>query len=184
LSVMSVAGSPRGMDVEHEQFVRQYMQHESVIRGFARTLLPTWNDVDEVMQETFLVAWRKYAEFEPGSNFRAWMCAIARFEALRYLRQRGHEAALFSSNLIDLLESEAVADCHATLEREALEHCLAQLPERARQWLHEAYQPGVTLRQVAEQSGRSVEACYKMVQRLRQELLECIRHTLAERGAL
>ena len=66
----------------YEEFVRLFVAHEGRLRAFIRALLPTWADVDEVMQETSLVAWRKFARFERGTNFMAWAATIARFEAL------------------------------------------------------------------------------------------------------
>jgi DNA-directed RNA polymerase specialized sigma24 family protein len=40
-----------------ETFVRLLMEHEPRVRGFLRGLLPSWSDVDEVIQESSLVAW-------------------------------------------------------------------------------------------------------------------------------
>jgi RNA polymerase sigma-70 factor (ECF subfamily) len=75
----------------YEQFVRLLVAHEPHLRSFLRSLLPSWNDVEEAMQETSLTAWRKFDQFEPGSNFLAWTAAIARFEALKQRRTRSRE---------------------------------------------------------------------------------------------
>lgn len=165
----------------YEQFVREYVRHETPLRAFIRTLVPSWHDVDEVTQEACLAAWRKYAEFRPGSNFFAWVCTIARFEALRYLRDRGREQPVFRPELLDLLEAEA-GDEAEQLERElaALEGCLAKLPPHARDWLRQAYRPSATIKEVAAQAGKPMAGFYKLLQRLRQELLDCLRRTLAE----
>ena len=56
------------------------MRDEAALRAFVRSLLPRWEDTDDVMQETTLVAWRKFTLFEEGTSFaplltesdRAW----------------------------------------------------------------------------------------------------------------
>lgn len=168
----------------YEEFVRAFVAHEGRLRAFVRALLPAGDAVDEVMQEASLVAWRKFGSFEPGTNFMAWAATIARFEALRHLRQRGRERLVFSTETIDALAHEAAHDGD-TFERQerALDRCLAKLDEAPRRLLLLSYQPGVKLHEAATQAGRSVEGHYKAVQRLRRQLLDCIRRELARDSA-
>lgn len=159
----------------YEEFVRLFVAHEGRLRGFVRTLLPSWADVDEVMQETSLVAWRKFARFERGSNFLAWAATIARFEALDHLRRRGRERLVFSDAVADLMATEAAQEGDTfEPQRRALDRCLAKLGETQRELLLLSYQPGARLHAVAARTGRSVQGHYKSVQRLRARLLECI----------
>jgi len=159
----------------YEEFVRLFVAHEGRLRAFIRSLLPTWADVDEVMQETSLVAWRKFTRYERGTNFLAWVFTIARFEALDHLRRRGREQLVFSDVVADLMAEEAAPEGE-TLEhqRHALERCLAKLAGPQRELLLLSYQPGARLHEVAARAGRSVQGHYKSVQRLRARLLECI----------
>ena len=160
-------------DPRYELFVRLLVQHEPHLRAFLHTLLPSWTDVDEAMQETSLTAWRKFSQFEPGTNFLAWSAAIARFEALKQRRLRNRARLMFSDEVIDLIANEAAAETDVLArERAALDRCLAQLGAAARELLEMAYQPGVKLHEVATQSGKGVEAFYKTLQRLRARLLE------------
>ncbi|MBL9212224.1 MAG: sigma-70 family RNA polymerase sigma factor [Opitutaceae bacterium] len=159
----------------YEEFVRLFVAHEGRLRAFIRALLPTWADVDEVMQETSLVAWRKFPRFERGTNFLAWVATIARFEALDHLRRRGREQLVFSDVVADLLTEEAAQEAD-TIERQrrALDRCLAKLGDPQRELLLLSYQPGARLHEVATRAGRTVQGHYKAVQRLRARLLECI----------
>ncbi len=168
-------------DARYEKFVPLFVAHEARLRGFLRSLLPRWNAVDDVLQETSLVAWRKFAQFDPATNFMAWACAIARFEALRFLRDQGRDPHVFSDELFELMASEAAAEADA-LERErtALGRCLQKLPPAQREFLELAYQPGTRFNELANQAGRSVEGVYKSIQRMRSRLLECIQRELRE----
>ena len=53
----------------YEQFIRLFVAQEGRLRAFLRTLVPSLDELDEVMQETSLVAWRKFAQLEPGTDF-------------------------------------------------------------------------------------------------------------------
>ena len=165
----------------YEDFVRLLVAHEPHLRGFLRALLPAWDDVDEVMQQTSLVAWRKFAQFEPGTNFMAWAAAIARFEALKHLRARSRERLVFSPEVLDLIADEAPAEIDVLArERAALEGCLAKLDAMSRELLHLSYQPGAKFHEVAARARKSVQGYYKTIQRLRARLLDCIRAELKE----
>lgn len=176
--------SDAGHGARYETFVRLLVAHEPHLRSFLHSLLPSWTDVDEAMQETSLTAWRKFDQFEPGSNFLAWTAAIARFEALKQRRTRSRERLVFSEAVIDLIANEAAAETETLAqERAALERCLAKLGEPARELLETAYQPGVKLHELAGRSGKGVEAFYKTLQRLRARLLECVQREVQQEPA-
>jgi RNA polymerase sigma-70 factor, ECF subfamily len=171
-------------DAHYETFVRLLVAHEPHLRSFLHSLLPSWTDVDEAMQETSLTAWRKFDHFEPGSNFLAWTAAIARFEALKQRRTKSRERLVFSDAVIDLIANEAATETEVLArERAALERCLDKLGGPARELLDAAYQPGVKLHEVAVRSGKGVEAFYKTLQRLRARLLDCVQRELKQEPA-
>jgi RNA polymerase sigma-70 factor (ECF subfamily) len=177
----SAVPTPVDRDALYERFVGLFVAHEGRLRAFVRALLPSWEDVDDVMQETSLVAWRKFARFEPGTNFMAWVAAIARFEAMRVMRTRHRERAMLADDVLDLLADDVVAAAdHLERERAALAQCLQKLAPPEQNLLRLAYQPGVRFNEVAAQVGKSVQACYKTIQRLRARLAECVTRRLQE----
>lgn len=169
------ASAGHGDAPRYDEFVRLFVAHETRLRGFLRSLMPAWAEVDEVMQETSLVAWRKFDRFERGSNFMAWVATIARYEAVDYLRRRGRESFLFSDVVIEALaaETESAGD-NLERERHALERCLEKLGQKERDLLLLAYRPGARFKDIAAQAGKSIPGYYKSVQRLRARLLACI----------
>jgi RNA polymerase sigma factor (sigma-70 family) len=44
--------------------------------NFARWLVRNQNDAEDLVQETYLKAFRSFASFQPGTNFRAWIFRI------------------------------------------------------------------------------------------------------------
>jgi RNA polymerase sigma factor (sigma-70 family) len=46
--------------------------------NLARWLAKNQNDAEDLVQETYLKAWRSFASFQPDTNFRAWIFRILR----------------------------------------------------------------------------------------------------------
>ncbi len=174
--------APQPIDHSHyEDFVRHLLQHEEQCRAFLRTQLGSWDEVDDVMQESSLVAWRKYDQFTPGTSFLNWLLTIARFEALNHRRRQARSRIVLSAEVLDLIADEGIAESES-LEQEsrALDHCLEQLPPAQRELLRIAYQPGVRFNDIAVETGRSAQALYKTIQRLRAALLLCVEGQMRE----
>lgn len=168
-------------DAGYETFVQLLVAHEPGARAYLRGLLPSWHDVDEVMQSTSLVAWRKYGEYQTGTNFSGWLRSIARFEALKHRRQMARSPLVFSEDVWELLAHETDADAREE-RREALEVCLGKMSAAQRELVLKAHMPGVRLNEVAHTTGRSEQAFYKTIQRLRAALLECVERTTGMEG--
>ena len=66
--------------IQQAEFVGQITRHQSMLRAYIISLMPGMDGVDDVLQETNIVLWEKRSNYQPGTNFRAWACAIARLE--------------------------------------------------------------------------------------------------------
>lgn len=161
-----------------------FVRHEGDLKRFARSLMPTWHDADEVVQQVALVAWRKFESFDKDTEFFRWLCVIARFEALAYRRKMARDRLVFSEDLMSLMAEEATEeqDCREQ-ESVALENCLKKLPPNQRELVTLAYTPGFSTKELAEQSGAKPGTFYMRLNRIRQSLLECIHSTVQEEGA-
>ena len=156
-----------------EAFVRLLMEYEPRVRGFLRALLPSWSDVDEVIQEASLVAWRKFSEFEEGTEFGGWFLTIARFEALKHRTKAAKSPLVFADQLWETIAREEANDSTEVLTRH-LEQCMQKLEPSKRQILIKAHTSGSLIRDLAQNAGKSEQAMYKIIQRLRKSLLECV----------
>ena len=156
-----------------ETFVRLLMEHEPAVRGFLRGLLPGWNDVDEVIQNASMIAWRKFDQFERGTAFGGWFLTIARFEALKHRRKLARTPMKFDDDLWKVLADEAAEREH-DVRLHHLETCLGRIQPQQKALLLKTHAPGAVIREIALQSGKSEQAFYKMIQRLRSVVLDCV----------
>jgi RNA polymerase sigma-70 factor, ECF subfamily len=76
-----------------------FTRHAPVLAVRLRTVLPP-TDVEDVLQETFLAAWKGAGSYRPEAKAGAWLWGIARRQAALVLRRRGPATA----PLPDLLE--------------------------------------------------------------------------------
>jgi len=172
--------SPQPSD-SYESFVALFARHEPGLRSFIRPLVPSWDQVQEIIQQTCLVLWRKYGEFEAGTDFLSWACTIARFEVLKYRRSRARDPHVFSEELLVMLADEGAAEAsRRERERRALDKCIERLQPRQRELIRRCYGGGATIKAVAASLGRSATSIYKFLDRIRLVLLDCIERVLAE----
>jgi RNA polymerase sigma-70 factor, ECF subfamily len=163
-------------------FLRLFLQNERRLYAYVLTLLPNRADADDVLQDASLVMWDKFNPGQPPDDFTAWGCRIAYFKVLDFYK-KGHRARVrFSQAMLDRVAETAVEQAgvlQLDARREALVKCIEKLADRDRDLLSRRLAPGATTRSTSEQLGRSVDAVYKALARVRQMLLECVQRTLA-----
>ena len=164
-----------------EKFVQMFAGHERELRGFVRSMGLDWNAVDDVMQMVSLVMWRKWHEFDDGSDFMLWARVITRFEVLKFRRKVARDRHVFCENVMDLLAGAAEElDGSGRSEdyRNALQECIKSLPERSGRLIRAAYAGDRTIREVADDVGQSATAFYKTLNRIREKLRQCVQQRL------
>jgi RNA polymerase sigma-70 factor, ECF subfamily len=146
---------------------------------YALGLVHNPTDAEEILQQTNLVLWRKFEQFEQGTGFDRWACRIAYYEVLKAREKQGR-MRLFSGDFIDTMAADVEKSLDLLDERrEALSGCLKKLREKDRYLVMQRYQHRATTRGVAEALGRSVQGTRKSLHRIRMSLLACIERTLA-----
>ena len=178
--------APDSSDV-YRQFVALFARHERSIRAYVRSLLPSGNDVDDVMQEVGLACWKKFATFDDVATpfgFVRWGCVIARFEVLRFRRQCARDRLLLSEDVMQILAEDAESRLEkAEAERSAVEDCLQKFQATERRLLLSVHTPGDSVARVASELGQQARRLYTKVRNLRDLLAECVQRQLTEAEA-
>ena len=156
-----------------EQVQLLFVRHEGVIRAFVRSLQPSLSDADDVMQETFLTISRRAETFEPGTNFVAWACSIARLKVLENLRQRKRATVLSESAIIALTEDAPTPEMMSEREN-ALEQCVEQLAPKAKDLLWQRYSSRHSSEEMAESAGMTPNAVRIALTKARSFLRDCV----------
>lgn len=166
---------PLQKTVQDEQFMRLYANSYSRIFRFILTLIPCRNDADEIMQETSLILWRKFDEYQSEGSFTRWACGIARFEVLRLMERKKRFAALFDEQLLNQIASTR-ARCEELLEirREFLAQCKRQLPEKDLYLLQLIYESEHGAKTASSIMDQPLSTIYRHLDRIRNTLFRCI----------
>ena len=161
----------------------QFARHEHDLFRYVLTLLPNWNDAQDVMQETAAALWQKFDQYDPGRPFLPWACQFAYHQVLNFRSRQKTRRRMFSAAVVESLAVEWPEHSRAiSAQREALDTCLGKLREADRQLLQHRYGEQTEIADLATQSGQTPNALYKSLQRIRRMLLECVTRTLATEG--
>lgn len=154
-------------------------QHHRRIFRYIYTLVPDYHDAQDLLQETSLVIFEKFHEFELGTDFCAWACQIAYWRVRAAQQRFARSKVVFDQKVVDVLAQTATEmGGEFDARHDLLEHCLGKLPPRDREMVLMRYQPGATVEEAASRSGRSVVAAYKALTRIRKLLFDCVSHRL------
>ena len=176
-------GRPMGTEQtspETVEFAALLRRHQTRLYAYIHSLVRDLNDADDLFQQTTLILWKKFAEFDPARSFFSWACGIARLEVANFLRGRGRQRLYFSDDLnLLLIEAQAdVPDEELEDRRDALARCVEKLRQRDRELLDECYGDTSGVHEAAGRRGRSPQSIYNSLRRIRRALFECIARTL------
>ena len=109
-------------------------------------------DAEDLVQETYLKAFRAADRFRPGTNLRAWLFTILHNTALNRARDRARDSVAIDSEAVDRAADALPAGWGGldTPETELLRQTLAPELQRAVDMLPEAFRQAVWLRDVEE----------------------------------
>lgn len=106
------------------------------------------DEAEDVLQRTFLDAWRSAGRFRSGERFSSWLFTIAHRRAVDTLRTRRHTVVD-----VDTMRELVGEDGRETVERYAdaaeVRAGLEQLPDHEREVLLLAYFAGLSQREIA-----------------------------------
>ncbi len=167
--------------ISTEAFVRLFMNSQDNLYAYILSLVPQANDAQDVLQETAVALWSKKEEYNPEEPFIPWAIRFAYFQVLNFrARQRRRPGVvLFSDEVVSALAAEHGRHCTVIeSRREALSDCLEKMPAASRQLLRQRYEGKGTMKEIAVRASMKVGTLYKRLERLRQQLLDCITRTL------
>lgn len=73
-------------------FALLVQRHQRAVYRWAKACAPDEASAQDILQETFLEAWRGATSFQGQGSARAWLLGIARHQAARHRRKRSAQA--------------------------------------------------------------------------------------------
>lgn len=164
-----VAGRAIDGDVAaFEVLVRRYAP---MMRAYTRRVMNASADVDDIVQEAFIVAWQRLPELEDPASVKSWLMRIVSRKAMDRLRARRPVVD------IDDVEQPASADTTPPLVVEsragveALNAALRELPDNQRQSWTLREIGGFSYEEVAEEMGVPLSTVRGLLARARKHII-------------
>lgn len=163
-----------------ELLVRLLTRHQDELFRYIFALLPHEEDARDVLQETSVALYRKFAEYDPQKPFLAWAYGFAYLEVLKQRERNQRRTRHFSRELVERLAVERQEHEPVLQARlQALEHCLQELPPDDRELIRQRYQGQKRTEELMHQFGSSRRTFFRKLDRIRRSLLDCINRRLA-----
>lgn len=166
--------------LKEDVFFRHFAENQGEIFSYILTLVPGSADAEDIFQETSSVLWRKFEEFAPGTSFSAWGCKIAWYIILEHRRKTARSPISYSSETLKLLSESYAESRKDTQDRlEYLSNCLKSLSDKERLLVQLRYNQALSIRDMAQRFGKSINLVYKSLAKMHYFLFECVRRNMA-----
>src|SRR5207247_2484187 len=130
---------------EQEAFARLYSLYAPMVHGIVLARVP-WSEVDDLVQDVFLIALKKLRSLRDDSAFGGWLAMIARNRAMDFHRRK-RETEELNEDLASKSRSESDREAARVLE------VICGLPEAYRETLVLRLVEGMTGPEIAGRTG-------------------------------
>ncbi len=139
---------------KHTEFEREAVPHMDALYNYGMSLTANSDEASDLLQETYLKAFRFFDSFRPGTNCKAWLFQIMKNSFINRYRKQTREPAKVSYDVIE----EYVGAIHAEeisfndLERALFDNNLGDEVSRALKSLPDIFREVLLLSDVEELS--------------------------------
>lgn len=179
-------------DIEH--FEQDALALMDSLYGAALRFTRNPPDAEDLVQETYLKAFRAWRQFEPGTNLKAWMFRILTNTFISSYRKERREPTIVSAdgrsdfdlyqNLLEYVSPDPSAETEV-LERmvdEDVKQALSDLPESFRMAVVLSDVEGFSYKEIAKMLGIPIGTVMSRLHRGRKALQKALWNLAVDRG--
>jgi RNA polymerase sigma-70 factor len=155
-------------------------EHMDMLLTYIRATIHDSATVDDIFQETMLVAWRRFDDYDPKRPLAKWLRGIARKLILAHFSRLKRRPVYLNESALQILDErltriESQPGDTWKDKVAALDTCLKHLPPALRQCTELFYRDQYKTEEIAQTVHASREAVKKRLQRARALLADCLR---------
>lgn len=164
--------------------MRLWTSSQPSVGNYVRSVVRDRAAAADVLQETALVIFRRFEEFDEQRPFVAWALGIARFQVMGMQRDAARSLVVFDDEVLEKFTDSWAAQVVETSDRsEALESCIERLASHAQQIVRLRYFEEMNADQIAKQLGGNGASIRVTLQRVREQLRTCIDRQIQLEGS-
>lgn len=153
-------------------FQKLYSEHYKALYKLALSLVHNIDDTEDLIQESFVIAYRKLNSLRENQLFKAWITKILVNQAYKLLKYR---AMCAPYSLIDLDQLQVWNDNLETSEIELL-HTIRNLRQKDQLIIKLRYFAGLSIKEIATQLNCSENTTksrlYRAIEKLKKECVQ------------
>ncbi len=162
-----------------EQFKLLLTENYRRIYAYIVTLVPHTPDADDIFQETSLLMFQRFSEFQPGSNFSAWAIKIASFKIMELRKKQRKSKMILNDESYEIISNLSVERMDTVDDRsKALDGCIKKLAKEDVYLINRRYGHSEKISDIAMGIDKPVKNLYYAFTRIHNTLRACIKNTL------
>lgn len=171
------------MDDSTRQATRLWTLAQPKVSAFVTSVVRDFKDRDDVLQDIAVAVVESIDSYDSQRPFDVWAMGVARNQMKLYFRRRQRDRLLFDETTIQRVEAafSRVTDVESR-KLDLLNNCLEQLEGRAQELCTLRYEENLKPAAISETLGMAGTAVRKSLQRIREQLRECIDRDSAAEG--
>ena len=192
--LMSELKEPLSSEQRIREFEELALPYQRLLFGVALTRTRNYADAEDLVQETFVKAFRAWHQFEKGTNLKAWLVKILENTAINLFNKRKKETG--SASLDDMEDFQIggavslTSRSQRSAEIEALDHipsknvreALEALNEEFRMTVYYAVVEGLSYSEIADVMQTELGTVMSRLHRGKAKLFEALKDFAAEEG--
>ena len=163
--------------------MRLWTSAQPAVANYVHALVREHGAAKDVLQETALVLFRRFAEYDGQRPFVAWALGIARFQVMGLQRDAARSVITFDDEVLArFTETWAELAPAASDRAAALQTCIERLAAHARRLVQLRYFEELNAEVIAKRLGSNGPAVRVTLQRIREQLRACVERQLHLEG--
>lgn len=172
-------------DLQQERFTRLWTDAQPAVAGYVHAIVRDAAAAKDLVQDTALALLRRFAKYDEQRAFLPWALGVAKYEILSHRRDAARDLVTCDDELLAAITCTwAEVEQTMTDETEALRACLEKLAPHSRQVVHLRYYDELDATQIAQRFESNAGSVRVLLQRVRDQLRECMERQLRMEGGM
>lgn len=154
-------------------------EHADMLLAFLNASVRDPHAVDDIFQETMVVAWRRLDDFDHTRSFPKWLRGIASKLILAHFRKSGRNPLHIDESTLEWMESrfaqvQRLQGDTLSEKLDLLRDCIARLSEENRTAIEARYIDQDSLEEIVHKLGLALQTVKKRLYRAKLQLESCL----------
>ena len=170
----------RAQTGDERAFAELMRAYHAFVYAIVTGIVDNSHDAEEVVQDTFLSAYRGLTQLEDRKKFKSWLAEIARNRARNWLRKQRGDTVSIDEVSEHLLQTEDSPDERLARQeqRELIRRIMETLPQKDRDIARAFYLEGASYNELTSAHGLSEKAIAFRLSRARRHLSKRLQYLL------